>query len=271
MFDLKLAVRSNILALKPYRCARDDYSCGVLLDANENAYGSAALNSGVKGLERYPDPRQNDIKQLICNYRKTSTPENLFLGVGSDECIDLAIRVFCKPGVDRILITPPTYGIYSVSAQVNDVSLVKIPLLVGNSNFQLDVPGIISAIKADPTIKIVFLCSPGNPTGTLLKHGDIKEILECSLYKGVVFVDEAYIDFIESESISAWASSQYPNLIVSQTLSKAFGLAGARLGYTISSREIAQIFNNTKAPYNISSPSSKIAKDALSPDRKSVV
>ncbi|KAI8926728.1 pyridoxal phosphate-dependent transferase [Entophlyctis helioformis] len=282
-FTLANVVRPNILALKPYRCARDDYSEGILLDANENSYGPALAASGEFAaprtlgdlaysdvhLERYPDPHQLSIKQQLVAMRHIPSTDNVFLGVGSDESIDLAIRVFCRPAVDKILICPPTYGMYSVSAQVNDVEVVKVPLDVAGGSFQLQVDKILETLRNDPLIKLVFLCSPGNPTGTLLAHKDIKQILDFEPYKGVVMVDEAYIDFcgdaegINVMTVAPWVA-EYPNLIVAQTLSKSFGLAGIRMGISISSPEISQIFNNTKAPYNISTPTSLLARSALS-------
>ncbi|EGF83239.1 hypothetical protein BATDEDRAFT_3086, partial [Batrachochytrium dendrobatidis JAM81] len=282
-FVLKDAVRPNIYALLPYRCARDDYKEGILLDANENSFGpalasrndfqapaaSGALGNSDVHLERYPDPHQHDIKKLLCGLRGIPSTDYFFLGVGSDESIDIAMRVFCKPSIDKILICPPTYGMYSVSAQVNDVQVVRVPLDTTDGLFQLQVDKILDELKNDHTIKMVILCSPGNPTGTLLKHQDIKRILDCTSFKGVVLVDEAYIDFCGDagganvNSVASW-TVQYPNLIVTQTLSKAFGLAGIRLGISISSPAISQIFNNTKAPYNISTPTSLLGRAALS-------
>ncbi|KAJ1342817.1 histidinol-phosphate transaminase [Batrachochytrium salamandrivorans] len=283
-FVLKDVVRPNIYALKPYRCARDDYTTGILLDANENSFGpslasahgdfkapttSGMLTNSDIHLERYPDPHQNGIKELLSSLRGLPSKEYFFLGVGSDESIDIAMRVFCRPGVDKILICPPTYGMYSVSAQVNDVQVVSVPLNVTGGAFQLQVDKILEELANDPTIKIVILCSPGNPTGTLLNHQDIRRVLDFTPFKGVVLVDEAYIDFCgasdgsNANSVATWAI-QYPNLIVTQTLSKAFGLAGIRLGFSISSPEIARIFNSTKAPYNISTPTSLLGRAALS-------
>ncbi|KND01093.1 histidinol-phosphate transaminase, partial [Spizellomyces punctatus DAOM BR117] len=275
-FSLKAVVRPNIWALKPYRCARDDYSTGILLDANENSFGPS-LPAGHQPplpalsnpsytdthLERYPDPYQKEIKQSLANFRGLPSTEHFFLGVGSDESLDLIIRVFCVPARDKVLICPPTYGMYSVCAQINDVEVVKVPLDVEGGKFQLKTDEIKKAVDADPSIKVIFLCSPGNPTGTLLNPEDIKEILDYEGFSGVVVVDEAYIDFCpKGSSVAPWVT-KYPNLIVTQTLSKAFGLAGIRLGVAISSPEIAQIFNNTKAPYNISTPSSILARSAL--------
>ncbi|KAJ3188964.1 histidinol-phosphate transaminase [Gaertneriomyces sp. JEL0708] len=272
-FDLKAVVRPNIWALQPYRCARDDYSAGILLDANENSFGPS-LPAGQANqvdaaflesqLERYPDPYQKEIKESLASFRGLPSTSHFFLGVGSDESLDLLIRVFCVPGKDKILICPPTYGMYSVCAQVNDVEVVKVPLDVAEGRFQPQTDKIIAAVEADPTIKLVFLCSPGNPTGTLLRHDDIKRVLDCEAFKGVVVVDEAYVDFCaEGSSVAHWVVD-CPNLVVTQTLSKSFGLAGIRLGIAIASPDIAQILNNTKAPYNISTPTSLLARAALS-------
>ncbi|KAK4185084.1 pyridoxal phosphate-dependent transferase [Podospora australis] len=286
-FNLQTCARPNILALEPYRCARDDYKddgTNILLDANENAYGpslSAATLSpsspaagpkiNLQGLNRYPDPHQQVLKQLLCDLRtthahtsKTLSPANLFVGVGSDEAIDALLRAFCIPGVDRILTCPPTYGMYSVSAQVNDVSLVKVPLLPA-PGFGVDVPAVLSALSnPDNKIKIVYLCSPGNPTGSLLAKEDIRQVLEHPSWNGVVVVDEAYIDFAPDEaSLAEWVT-EWPNLVVMQTLSKAFGLAGIRLGAAFTSPEIARLLNALKAPYNISNITSAIAEYAVS-------
>ncbi|KAF2036788.1 histidinol-phosphate aminotransferase [Setomelanomma holmii] len=291
-FDLQKCARPNILALEPYRCARDDYKddgTNILLDANENAYGpglalngdgklpgingtsdpAASIEVDLLGLNRYPDPHQFDLKQQLCSLRNTHhhtskvlTPEHLFVGVGSDEAIDALIRAFCVPGREKILVCPPTYGMYSVSAQVNDVSLVKVPLQL--PSFDLDVPAITDALSKDSNIKLAYLCSPGNPTGKVLKKEDVKQILEHESWNGVVVVDEAYIDFApEGTSLAEWVT-EWPNLVVMQTLSKAFGLAGIRLGAAFADPAIARILNNMKAPYNISNPTSQLAQAALS-------
>lgn len=262
-----------------------DDGTNILLDANENAYGpSLSLDSSKTvttnsndppinflGLNRYPDPHQHELKQLLCNLRnthahtpKTITPANLFVGVGSDEAIDALLRCFCVPGKDKILVCPPTYGMYSVSAQVNDVGLVKVPLLPA-PEFGIDVPAISSALSGPEAanIKLIYVCSPGNPTGSLIKKEDLRTILEHSTWNGVVVLDEAYIDFApEGSSLAEWVA-EWPNLVVMQTLSKAFGLAGIRLGAAFTSPPIASLLNNLKAPYNISSPTSAIASQAL--------
>ncbi|KAJ5359474.1 uncharacterized protein N7496_011887 [Penicillium cataractarum] len=300
-FDLQTCARPNILKLQPYRCARDDYKddgTNVLLDANENAYGPGlALNNegalqasqtgdatgaskpeiDFLGLNRYPDPHQIELKQLFCNLRnthhhtqKTLRPENMFVGVGSDEAIDALLRCFCVPGKDKILTCPPTYGMYSVSAQVNDIEIVKVPLDV-NNGFHLQPDKVNEALSADTSIKLAYICSPGNPTANLIRKEDIQKVLEHPTWNGVVIVDEAYIDFAhEGASLAEWVND-WPNLVVMQTLSKAFGLAGIRLGVAYSSPEIAQLLNSLKAPYNISSPTSALATAALTAPNMAVM
>ncbi|KAL9097989.1 MAG: hypothetical protein Q9163_006257 [Psora crenata] len=294
-FDINRCARPNILALQPYRCARDDYKddgTNILLDANENAYGPALeldegsrsvdgktvpANVDLLGLNRYPDPHQKELKQLLCKLRnihchtsKNLTPENLFVGVGSDEAIDAILRCFCTPGKDKILTCPPTYGMYAVSAQVNDLEIVKVPLDAG-ANFQLRPQAINEALSADPSIKLVYVCSPGNPTANLISKSDLQQVLGHSTWNGVVVLDEAYIDFSpEGSSLAEWVT-EWPNLVVMQTLSKAFGLAGIRLGAAFTSPPIARLLNNLKAPYNISSPTSALACAALQPRNLAVM
>ncbi|KAF7931711.1 uncharacterized protein EAE98_004447 [Botrytis deweyae] len=288
-FNLQTCARPNILALEPYRCARDDYKddgTNILLDANENAYGpslpdSVTSNQSLNflGLNRYPDPHQHPLKSLLCKLRNTHHhtdlplhPLNLFLGVGSDEAIDALLRCFCTPSVDSILVCPPTYGMYSVSAQVNDVALVKVPLLPA-PEFGLDVPAILDTLsKPQPKpIKLIYICSPGNPTGSLIPKEQIEQILLHKTWNGIVVVDEAYIDFSpEGSSLAEWVN-EWPNLVVLQTLSKAFGLAGIRLGAAFASVEVAALLNNLKAPYNISSPTEALASQALKEDGLSVM
>lgn len=289
-FRLETCARPNILQLQPYRCARDDYKDdghNILLDANENAYGppispkaASALQAGnaaqidLLGLHRYPDPHQADLKQLLCNLRnthahtaKTLTPDNLFVGVGSDEAIDALLRCFCVPGQDKILVCPPTYGMYSVSADVNDVGLFKVPLRPA-PDFQIDVPAIHAALD-DPAhhIKLLYLCSPGNPTGALLAKDDVRALLEHPTWNGLVVLDEAYIDFADGDdaSLAEWVA-EWPNLVVLQTLSKAFGMAGIRLGAAFAAPAVARLLNSLKAPYNISAPTSALASYVLGPD-----
>ncbi|KAM3466826.1 hypothetical protein MY5147_005963 [Beauveria neobassiana] len=298
-FNLATCARPNILALEPYRCARDDYKddgTNILLDANENAFGpsltpSAASSASASsapssvdidwlGLHRYPDPHQRSLKQLLCTLRNTHahtpstlTPDHLFVGVGSDEAIDALLRCFCVPGRDRILVCPPTYGMYAVSAQVNDVALVKIPLLPAPS-FALDVAAVTTALSApgnSDTIKLAYFCSPGNPTGALLRKADVEAILAHPTWNGVVVVDEAYVDFAPDDTSLAELVTEHPNLVVMQTLSKAFGMAGIRLGAAFASPDVARVLNSLKAPYNISSPTSALASAALGPDGLAVM
>ncbi|RKP32252.1 histidinol-phosphate aminotransferase [Metschnikowia bicuspidata] len=276
-FNLLTLVRPNIAQLQPYRCARDDFKEGILLDANENTHGPALheLSDWEQALKmnRYPDPHQITLKQQIVDFRNTEpsrffdgfklAPKNLCLGVGSDESIDLLLRCACVPGTDKLLVCPPTYGMYSICAKVNDVSLVSVPLLV--PDFQLNVPKIIEAVVADPAIKLIYVTSPGNPTGKLLSPVEIVALLKTAAEKwnGLVVVDEAYIDFCSSEdSFSQSVSTlvnQHANLVVFQTLSKSFGLAGIRLGVTYASAQLSGYLNAMKYPYNISSLTSAVA------------
>ncbi|KAJ6616490.1 histidinol-phosphate aminotransferase [Mycena sp. CBHHK59/15] len=280
-FDIEKTIRPNILALHPYRCARDDYQDGILLDANENALGhsippsSRAESSSLDlNLHRYPDPGQiNTIKERVASLRAIPGIDHIFLGVGSDEVIDLLMRVCVAPGKEKILITPPTYGMYAVCAQINDVGVVKCPLELTSASgeggesgrFSVRVSEIKKAIDADPLIKLIFLCSPGNPTGTLIPLSSIRAVLDYDKFNGIVVVDEAYIDFAGSHATAASLIEDYANLCVMQTLSKTFGLAAIRLGIALAQPPLIQILNNTKAPYNISTPTAQIALSALSP------
>ncbi|KAL5612576.1 uncharacterized protein BROUX77_002732 [Berkeleyomyces rouxiae] len=293
-FNLETCARPNILALQPYRCARDglltlmlcvsdykDDGKNILLDANENAFGPSLTTTNLPsdsllssddflGLHRYPDPHQEPLKELLCQLRnthahtsKTLRAENLFCGVGSDEAIDAVLRCFCIPAKDRILTCPPTYGMYAVSAQVNDLDIVKVPLLAAPT-FGLDVPAIIKTLSEEKDIKVAYFCSPGNPTGSLLSKDDITQVLNHPTWNGIVVVDEAYIDFSDDSASLAEYVLEFPNLIVMQTLSKAFGMAGIRLGAAFTSPPIARLLNSLKAPYNISSPTSALAQYAVS-------
>ena len=198
------------------------------------------------------------------------TPDNLFVGVGSDEAIDALLRCFCTPGKDKILTCPPTYGMYAVSAQVNDLEIVKVPLDT-DRNFSLRPEAINASLSSDPLIKLVYICSPGNPTASLISKSDVQKVLEHDTWNGIIVLDEAYIDFApESSSLAEWVT-EWPNLVVMQTLSKAFGLAGIRLGTAFTSPPIAALLNNLKAPYNISSPTSALASAALQPNHLAVM
>jgi histidinol-phosphate aminotransferase len=240
MFDIDSFVRDNIRKLTPYRSARDDFDSGTLLDANENSYGAPLRNS--LDLHRYPSPTQDALRQKIADYRGVDL-EHIFLGVGSDEPIDLLMRIFCESGKDSILITPPTYGMYKVAANINNVAVQEVLL---TEKFQLRTDEIIE--EANENSKLLFLCSPNNPTANDLKRTDLLKLV--AKFKGIVVVDEAYIDFSRQESMAQMVR-QYPNLVVLQTFSKAFGLAGIRLGVAISNPDIINYMLRVKAPYNI--------------------
>jgi len=244
--DIKKLVRKNILNLKPYSSARDEFEGenGIFLDANENPFGE---------LNRYPDPYQRKIKQKLGELTGIQA-ENIFLGNGSDEVIDLAFRIFCEPGKDKVLTFSPTYGMYEVSANINNVELVNLNL---NDDFQIDLD-TLKPYLTDENLKIIFICSPNNPTGNSVKN--IEFILEN--FKGIVFVDEAYINFSPEESFRNKIKN-YPNLIVSQTFSKAWGMASVRVGIAYASEEIIRFYNKTKPPYNISQPNQNAILDTL--------
>ncbi len=241
-------VRENIRTLKPYRSARDDFDSGILLDANENSYGAPFQNDSE--LHRYPMPYQEQLREKIAAYRNVSL-ENVFVGVGSDEAIDLLFRIFCEPGKDCVIINPPTYGMYKVSATINDVIVDEILM---TENFMLQPDKIMEAVR--PETKLIFICSPNNPTANSVNSNDIITLLEN--FDGIVVVDEAYIDFSIQKSF-AGQLAKFPNLVVLQTLSKAFGLAGIRLGIAFSSPQIIEYMMKVKAPYNINKLTTKKA------------
>ncbi len=251
--DLLKLVRKNILELSPYRSARDDFDSGILLDANENALG-APFEDDLE-LNRYPMPYQEELRARIAEFREIQA-ENVFVGVGSDEAIDLLYRIFCVPGKDRVLITPPTYGMYKVSANINDVAVDKVLL---TPDFQLQVKETLAAVT--PDTKIIFLCSPNNPTANSLNTDDILKIIEA--FDGIVVVDEAYIDFSEQQSF-ATRLKDYNNLVVLQTMSKSFGLAGIRLGIALADPAVIDLMMKVKAPYNVNKLTSKAAIRGLS-------
>lgn len=233
-------VRENIRNLTPYRSARDDFQNGILLDANENSFGSPVAST--LDLHRYPSPVHDNLRMKIAGYRGVDY-ENISLGVGSDELIDLLMRIFCEPSIDSIITTPPTYGMYKVAANINNVKVKEVLL---TEKFQLRPEEILG--QADKTTKLLFLCSPNNPTANDLKRTDLLKLV--TRFPGIVVVDEAYIDFSSQESMAAMVQ-QYPNLVVIQTFSKAFGLAGIRLGAAISSPRVISYMLRVKAPYNI--------------------
>jgi histidinol-phosphate aminotransferase len=251
-FDLNRLVRDNIKKLKPYSSARSEFSgvAQVFLDANENAFGSPL----TKWYNRYPDPLQWELKRKISTI-KSIAPENILLGNGSDECIDLLIRAFCDPLKDNIIICPPTYGMYEVYAHINDVQVKEVPL---HPNFQLNLEGLENAI--DGNTKLIFFCSPNNPTGNSMEREDIEMVL--NNFDGIVVIDEAYINYSRHRSFVA-ELKDYPNLVVMQTFSKAWGLAALRLGMNFASTEIIDILNKIKPPYNINQATQELALKAL--------
>lgn len=244
--DIQKLARKNILNLKPYSSARDEFEGenGIFLDANENPFGK---------LNRYPDPYQKKIKQKLSAINQISA-DNIFLGNGSDEVIDLVFRIFCEPANDKVLTFSPTYGMYEVSANINDVELINLDL---NDDFQIDLETLKPYLQ-DKNLKIIFICSPNNPTGNSIEN--IKYILDH--FNGIVFIDEAYIDFSPEESFRNQIKN-YPNLIVSQTFSKAWGMASVRVGIAYASKEIIKFYNKTKPPYNISQLNQNAILDVL--------
>ncbi len=234
--DLGVLLRKNIANLKPYSSARDEFSgsASVFLDANENPYDT--------GYNRYPDPYQQDVKKRIAEIKGVQ-PNQIFLGNGSDEPIDLLYRAFCNPGIDNSIIIEPSYGMYTVSADINDIEIRKVLL---NDEYQIEASKLLAA--ADDKSKLLFLCSPNNPTGNNLDRGEIIKAIEG--FRGIVVVDEAYIDFAPGTTLLA-DLDKYPNLVVLQTFSKAWGLAGIRLGIAFASPEIIGILSKIKYPYNI--------------------
>ncbi|SJZ48783.1 histidinol-phosphate transaminase [Sediminibacterium ginsengisoli] len=252
MFNPYDLTRNNIRNLTPYSSARDEFSgeAKVFLDANENSLGSPLL----KWYNRYPDPHQQALKQKLAAI-KAIAAEQIFIGNGSDECIDLLFRCFCEPGKDNVIICPPTYGMYEVSASINDVEIRKAPLL---DDFQLNMIHLEQLVDANT--KLIWLCSPNNPTGNSLNRADIESVL--NNFNGIVVVDEAYINFARQRSFLQ-ELGEYPNLVVLQTLSKAWGLAGLRFGMAFASAEIVSILNKVKPPYNINQATQELVLTAL--------
>lgn len=248
MKDLKKLVRQNVWNLQPYSSARDEFhgEASVFLDANENPW-SPSYN-------RYPDPMQWRLKDRLSELKQVSR-DRIFLGNGSDEAIDLVIRTFCEPGLDVVVAISPSYGMYTVSADVNNVECRKVLL---NDRFDLEADKVLAA--ADAWTKVIFLCSPNNPSGNSLNRDEIHKILDC--FQGIVVIDEAYIDFSSSPSFLA-ELDKYPNLIVLQTLSKAWGAAGIRLGMAFASKEIVALLNKVKYPYNVNELTQEKALEIL--------
>ena len=237
-FNLQNLVRVNVQKLQPYSSARDEYKASgtemIFLDANENPFEN--------GVNRYPDPQQRDLKSALAKLKNVKE-EQILLGNGSDEVLDLIFRAFCEPGVDNVITLPPTYGMYKVLAEINNIENLEVLL---TEEFQLDVKSILKSV--DEQTKLLFICSPNNPTGNAFDARNIKALLEN--FNGIVVIDEAYIDF---SSYETWIGflDLYPNLIVTQTLSKAYGMAGIRLGVCYASATIISVLNKIKPPYNV--------------------
>ena len=249
MKPLEQLVRKNIWSLAPYSSARDEYSgkeAHVFLDANENPY-NAPYN-------RYPDPLQRDVKKMLERVKGVPS-ENIFLGNGSDEAIDLPYRIFCEPGRDNVVSIAPTYGMYQVCADINDIECRQVLL---DDNFQLHADAVLQA--CDERTKIIWLCSPNNPTGNSLDRDEIMKVVEG--FEGIVIVDEAYIDFAQQLSLRQELPT-HPNLIILQTMSKAWGSAAIRLGMAFASKEIIDIYNKVKYPYNVNQLTQQQAMEML--------
>jgi histidinol-phosphate aminotransferase len=248
MFDLNSILRENIRNLKPYSSARDEFKGteGVFLDANENPFNT--------DYNRYPDPLQWKVKEKLASLKGVK-PEQIFLGNGSDEAIDVLIRAFCEPGVDNIVSIDPSYGMYQVCADINGIEFRKVPL---KKDYLLDIDGIKQAI--DSNTKLIFLCSPNNPTSNSFSTGEMLSLVEN--FKGLVIIDEAYIDFSSQPSLVS-ALPEYPNLVILQTFSKAWGLAGLRMGIAYANASIISIFNKIKYPYNVNVITQKLVFEAL--------
>jgi histidinol-phosphate aminotransferase len=252
MFNLESLVRENIKRLKPYSSARKEFSgaAEIFLDANENSFGSPLEES----YNRYPDPLAIEIKKRIAEINDVD-PSKIFVGNGSDEAIDLLFRIFCRPQIDSIVICPPTYGMYEVSAEINDVEIRRANL---TSDFELDLEAIQKAV--DDNTKLIFICSPNNPTGNLMRRETILKLAET--FDGIVVVDEAYIHFSDEESLVT-ETENTSNLVVLQTFSKAWGLAGLRVGLAFANEEIIKLFNKVKPPYNVSQAAQELILKGL--------
>ncbi|MFD2516064.1 histidinol-phosphate transaminase [Pontibacter locisalis] len=252
MFNLESIVRPNVLKMKPYSSARDEFKgeASIFLDANENNLGSLA----GENYNRYPDPHQKKLKTLIAEIKDVRS-EQVFLGNGSDEAIDLLLRAFCRPGKDALLCLPPTYGMYEVSANLNEVRIDTVQL---TADFQIPVQEVLQTLK--PETKLLFICSPNNPTGNSIRTEDIETLL--NKFSGLVVIDEAYIDFADTPS---WTTrlNDFPNLVILQTFSKAWGMAGLRLGMAFASAEIIALLDKIKPPYNINEATQELVLQAI--------
>lgn len=252
MFDLNGLLRDNIKRLVPYSTARDEFKgeASVFLDANENSFGSPL----PVNYNRYPDPMQWKVKYKLADI-KGVPPQNIFLGNGSDEVIDVLYRSFCRPGIDNVVLFPPTYGMYEVSANINDVIVRKVSL---TPDYQLDMAALQEAV--DQNTKLIFICSPNNPTGNSIHRSDIELIL--NNFDGIVVIDEAYINYARQKTFIQ-ELTEYPNLVIMQTLSKAWGLAALRLGMAFAGEEIINVLNKVKPPYNINQAAQDLVLQAL--------
>ncbi len=255
--DISKILRNNIRELIPYSSARREFNGtdGIFLNANENSFGSPLPEK----YNRYPDPLQIELKRKISSMKGISS-QNIFLGNGSDEAIDLLFRCFCEPGKDTVIICPPTYGMYEVCAKINDVAVNIVPL---TSAFQLDVEGIKN--KCDRNSKLIFICSPNNPSGNTFDRNGILSVIRH--FNGIVVIDEAYIEYSDQPSFTN-ELSQHNNIVVLQTFSKAWGLAGLRIGMAFASEQIIDELNKVKPPYNISTVSQELALSALENSQK---
>lgn len=258
MFSLSNIIRPHILTLTPYASARDEYKGkeGIFLDANENPFGAV-----IEGkYNRYPDPYQSEIKDKLALI-KGVRPSQIFLGNGSDEAIDLLIRATCEPKEDNIITMPPTYGMYKVCADIQNTPVVQVSL---TTDFQINVEAVLAAVNAHT--KLIWVCSPNNPSGNLVQRDAIIELLD-NFQTGLVIVDEAYIDFTDAESFTKLLDT-YPNLVVLQTFSKAWGLAALRFGMAFASEDLIKILNKIKYPYNLNAVTQTLILDALDNEEK---
>ena len=251
-FILDSLVRENIKRMTPYSSARHEFSgsATIFLDANENSFGSPL----PQNFNRYPDPQQLPLKEKISSIKGVPV-QNIFLGNGSDEAIDLLFRIFCEPGKDNIIIFPPTYGMYEVCAEVNNIEVKKVPL---TTSFQLDMDALEASVNGHT--KLIFVCSPNNPTGNSINRSDIEVLL--NNFNGIVVIDEAYINYAKQKTFIP-ELTEYPNLVILQTLSKAWGLAGLRLGMAFAGQPLIDYMNKVKYPYNINSATQQLALEAL--------
>ncbi|HNR16958.1 MAG TPA: histidinol-phosphate transaminase [Chitinophagaceae bacterium] len=251
-FNLDSLVRENIKRMTPYSSARHEFSgaATIFLDANENSFGSPL----PQNYNRYPDPLQLPLKEKISSIKGVPV-QNIFLGNGSDEAIDLLLRIFCEPGKNNIIIFPPTYGMYEVCAEVNNIEVKKVPL---TTSFQLDLDAIEASVNEHT--KLIFVCSPNNPTGNSINRSDIEILL--NNFNGIVVIDEAYINYAKQKTFIP-ELTEYPNLVILQTLSKAWGLAGLRLGMAFAGQPLIDYMNKVKYPYNINSATQQLALEAL--------